>query len=509
MNLSSMLESAAGRFPGRTAIVFEGGRVTFGELEEEANRVAGGLLRLGLKKGDRVAMIQSSHPRFVATFFGIMKAGGIAVPLDSRYIADELASLFDDCRPAALFIDERPLASLLPAMSRFESLKHIVTSGEPTGGRFIRYEKLTAGPFPGPAAPLDPEDIAVISYTGGPTLRPHGVALSHRSIATEAINSTEVFRQTENDVILQFALPMYHQFGLTAVLLASVHKGSTIVMVSGTGRSIDSFMQAVQREKGTIYFAVPYVYSLMINVARREGIRYDLSSLRLCISGGAPLEPVVIDTFRKYFGLKILDIYGQTESVSQITVSPIDGSGPTGSSGRPMPCWEVKIFDEEDHELPPGQVGEVVARGPMMTGYYNKPAATARALRNGWLHTGDIGRIDKDGFLYITARRRKVLILKGQNIFPEDIEAVLISHGAVAAARILGVPDIIRGETVKALIRLEPGARIAEAEIRQYCQGRMADYKLPRDIEFVEVIPEALPTWTRPDPATAGLALGE
>jgi long-chain acyl-CoA synthetase len=507
MDLSSMLENAAGRFPGRTAIVFEGSRVNFGELEEEASRVAGGLVRLGLKKGDRVAMIQSSHPRFVTTFFGIMKAGGIAVPLDSRYIADELASLFDDCRPAALFIDEQPLASLLPAMSRFESLKHIVTCGGPTGGHFVPYEKLTAGSSPRPAAPIDPGDIAVISYTGGPTLRPHGVALSHRSIATEAVNSAEVFRQTENDVLLQFALPMYHQFGLTAVLLASVHKGSTIVMVSGTGRSIDSFMQAVQREKGTIYFAVPYVYSLMINVARREGIRYDLSSLRLCISGGAPLEPVIIDTFRKYYGKKILDIYGQTESVSQITVSPIDGSGPTGSSGRPMPCWEIKIFDEDDHELPPDHEGEIVARGPMMTGYYNKPAATARALRNGWLHTGDVGRIDRDGFLFITARRRKVLILKGQNIFPEDIEAVLISHSAIAGARILGVPDIVRGETVKALIRLKPGARVTEAEIRQYCQGRMADYKLPRDIEFVEVLPEAVPTWNRPDPATAGFAL--
>ncbi len=508
MNLSSILDSAAKRFPGKTAIICEGRRITFGELEDEANRVAGGLLKLGIKKGDRVAMIQASNPQFVTTFFGIMKAGGIAVPLDSRYVADELASLFDDCRPAALVIEDPPLESLLSALPRFNSIKHVITFGKSAAGNLVQFKELIADspPLP-PDTPIDPDDIAIISYTGGPTLRPHGVVLSHRSVHTEAINSAEVFRQTEDDVLLQFALPMYHQFGLTAVLLASVHKGNAILMVPGTGRSIASFMQAVEQERGTIYMGVPYIYSLMINVARREGVQHDLSSLRLCISGGAPLEPVVIDMFRKYYGLKIIDIWGQTESVCQITVSPIDGTGPIGSSGRPMPCWEIKIFDEYDNELPPDQEGEIVVRGPVMTGFYNKPAATAYALRNGWLHTGDIGRIDRDGFLFITARRRKMLILKGQNIFPEDIEAVLVSHPAIAAAKVIGIPDIVRGETVKALVRLEPGKNTNEVEIRQYCQGRMADYKLLREIEFVEAVPEAVPNWTRPDPATAGFAL--
>jgi long-chain acyl-CoA synthetase len=503
-----MLETAAGRFARKTAVIYEGRRITFRELDAEADRVAAGLKGLGVKKGDRVATIQASNPRFAATFFGIMKAGGIAVPLDSRYVADELASLFDDCQPVALFIEDPPLASLLPALPRFGSIKHIVTMGGPEEGGCIPYEKLVAGSQPPRTdTPIDPEDIAIISYTGGPTLRPHGVALSHRSVATEAVCSADTFRQTADDVILQFALPMYHQFGLTAVLLASVHTGSAIVMVPGTGRSIASFMQAVEREKGTIYMAVPYIYSLMINVARREGIKHDLSSLRLCISGGAPLEPIVVDMFQKYYGRKIVDIYGQTESVCQITVAPIDGSGPTGSSGRAMACWEMKIFDEDDNEMPPDQEGEIVVRGPVMTGFYNKPAATARALRNGWLHTGDIGKLDRDGFLFITARKRRMLILKGQNIFPEDIEAVLLGHPDVAGAKVLGVPDVIRGETVKALVRLKPGKTAAAAEIRQYCQGRLADYKLPREIEFVEVMPETVPLWTRPAPTTVEFAM--
>jgi long-chain acyl-CoA synthetase len=178
---------------------------------------------------------------------------------------------------------------------------------------------------------------------------------------------------------------------------------------------------------------------------------------------------------------------------------PIDGSGRVGSSGKALPCWEIKIFDETDNELPPDREGEIVTRGPVMTGFYNKPEATAKIIRNGWLHTGDIGRMDEDGFLYITGRKRKMLILKGQNIFPADIEEVLSTHHKIAEAKVMGVIDIIRGETVKALVKLKPGEKATEQEIRQYCQGRVADYKLPREIEFVDTMPAMIPLWRRPE----------
>jgi len=236
----------------------------------------------------------------------------------------------------------------------------------------------------------------------------------------------------------------------------------------------------------------------MINVARREGIKHDLSSLRLLASGGAPLEPVIINRFKECYGFDIRDIYGQTESVCHATVMPIDGTGKIGSSGKPISCWEIKIFDDNDKELPPGREGEIVLRGPVMTGFYNKPEATAKALRNGWLHTGDIGYLDADGYLFITARKRRMLILKGQNIFPADIEEVLASHPKVAKARVMGRIDLVRGETVKALVRLKIGEKLTEHELRQYCQGRMADYKLPREIVFVDVMPVAIPLWRRP-----------
>jgi long-chain acyl-CoA synthetase len=494
-----MLEHAAARYGDKTAIIFHEKRVTFAGIEADSNRVARALLQIGVKKGDRVAMLQSSNPEFVAVFFGIIKVGGIAVPLDSRYVPDELDALFNDCRPVALVVEDLPWQTLLPEIGRFAAIKHIITVNVAPDARFVDFQKILAeNPPESVDVPINPEDIAVISYTGGPTFKPHGVALSHRSICAEVASSTVTFRQTENDVMMLFALPMYHQFGLTAVMLGSIYIGNPVVVVPGTGRSVDSFMEAVQREKGTIYCGVPYIYSLMINVARREGIKHDLSSLRVWASGGAPLEPVVIRLFREYYGFNIADVYGQTETVCHITMMPLDGTGPVGSSGLPLPCWQIKIFDDNDGELPPGQEGEIVVRGPVMSGFYGKPAATAKVIRNGWLHTGDTGSIDENGFLFITGRVRRMLILKGQNIFPADIEAVLEKHPGIAAAKVMGVIDLVRGETIKALVRLKPGIKATEQEIRQYCQGRLADYKLPRDVEFVEKMPEQIPLWKRP-----------
>lgn len=498
MDLESMLERTVARFGGKTAIVIGERRVPYAELEDSANRVAHALREMGVVKGDRVATIQSSSPEFVTVFFGIMKAGGIAVPLDARYVADELVSLFDDCQPKVLVAENPPLEALVPALPRFKTIRHVIDMSAQDDGQFPSYRQIMAScPATRVNVPVAPDDIAIISYTGGPTGNPHGVALSHRSVSTEAITSGDVIHQTEKDVLIGFALPMYHQFGLTSVLLGSIAKGSTVVVVPGTGRSIHNFMEAVEREKGTIYMGVPYIYALMINVAKREGIKHDLSSLRLCLAGGAPLEIPVIEQFRQYYGMNVLDVWGQTESVSHVTVAPIDGTGKKGASGKAMPCWEMKIFDDDDRELPPNETGEIVLRGPVMTGFYHKPQATAAALRNGWLHTADIGRIDEDGELFITGRKRRMLILKGQNIFPGDIEEVLLTHPKIAEVKVTGVQDMVRGETVKAFIRLKPGETATEQEIRQFCHNRMADYKLPREITFTEAVPEITPLWTR------------
>ncbi|MDD5337907.1 MAG: AMP-binding protein [Dehalococcoidales bacterium] len=498
MILSSIPKNTARRLGGKTALVYGDRRIPFAAFEDDSNRFANALVKLGVKTGDRVAMLQNSGPEFIVVFFGIMKAGAIAVPLDSRYVADELASLFNDCTPVLAVSEAALTKPLLEALPRSPSVKNIITVGEGADGQQIRYEKLIKE---NPSTPVKvkvaPEDIAIISYTGGPTFHPHGVALTHQSLVTEVISSVETFEQTEDDVFMLFALPMYHQFGLTAVLLASFYTGNTVVGVPGTGRSIESFMETIEREKGTVYCGVPYIYSLMINVAKRAGIKYNLSSLRLLASGGAPLEPIVIKQFKQYYGLDIRDIYGQTESICHCTVMPIHGTGKIGSSGKTLSCWEMKIFDANDNELPPGQEGEIVLRGPLMHSFWNQPQKTAEILRNGWLHTGDVGYIDEEGYLFITARSRRMIVLKGQNVFPSDIEAVIQTHPAVAEVKVGGVIDLTRGETISAYVKLKPGAAVTEHDLRQYCQGKMADYKLPRDIEFVDVMPDVLPLWRR------------
>lgn len=505
MNLKAMLDDTVRRAGVKTAMVMGERRISFAHLDEDSNRFARALVKMGVKKGDRVAMIQASNPEFATVFYGIMKAGGIAVPLDARYVADELVNIFNDCLPRVLVAENTPLKALLPDLRRFKSVKHIISIDPSIEAKFTSYQEIMAKSPPTPVdVKIGPDDTAVISYTGGPTQRPQGVVLAHGNICTEAITSADVFRQTDKDVVMQFALPLYHQFGLAAVLISSIYKGSTIVMVPGTGRSVDSFMEAVEREKGTIYMGVPYIYSLMINVARREGIQHDLSSLRLCISGGAPLEPVVVQFFKKLYGFEIHDLYGQTETICEVTICPLDNSCPSTSSGKPLPCWEMKIFDENDNELPPDTEGEIVVKGPTMAEFYNKPEATAKVMRHGWLHTGDMGRIDKDGFLFITGRKRRMLILKGQNIFPADIEEVMATHPKIAQVKIEGVIDILRGETVRALVRLKSGETATGLEIRQFCQGRMADYKLPREVQFVDKMPGEIPLWRRPKSVETG-----
>ncbi len=497
-NLGSLLENTVKRVGTKTVLVYGERRISFASVDEDSNKFAQGLLKLGVKKGDRVAMLQNSSPEFAIVFFAIMKVGGIAVPLDTRYVADELISLCNDCTPSIIISENALLEPLLKALPKCPSIKHIISVGDDAPQQFTNYTQIIKGNKSTTVKiNIELDDIAVISYTGGPTYHPHGVAISHRSLINEVISSVETFEQTENDVFMLFALPMYHQFGLTAVLLASVYTGNTIVVVPGTGRSIESFMEAVEREKGTVYCGVPYIYSLMINVARRAGIKHNLSSLRLLASGGAPLEPIVINQFKRYYGIDIRDIYGQTESICHCTVMPIHGTGKIGSSGKTLRCWEMKIFDENDIELPPGQEGEIVLRGPFMNGFWNQPKETAEVLRNGWLHTGDIGWMDKEGYLFITARKRRMIVLKGQNVFPSDIEAVLQKHGKVAEVKVIGTIDLVRGETIKALVRLKTGEKVTEQEIRQYCQGRLADYKLPREIEFVDVMPKDLPLWRR------------
>ena len=489
--LRLMLERTASLYSEKTAIVLGEQRLSYADLDEASNKVANALVKLGVKKGDRVAMLLSNSPEYVAIYFGTVKIGAVAVTLDVKYKTNELSYLFDDSLPKILVGESPTLEPLIPVLSRFQSIEHVIDVSSSNKEQVMSYQEIMATSpghllEPGP----EPEDAALIAYTSGPTFNPRGVVLSHNSLVLEAIMSADGFQQTDNDIMMLYALPMHHVFGLVASLLGSVYKGSTVVIVPGTGLSIKSFIAAIEREKGTMFLGVPYIFALAIDIAEKEGIENDVSSLRLCSSSGAPLSTDIMHRFKRHFGYDIINCWGMTEAVCHVSCQPANGTGKPDSVGKPLPGWQVKVIDSSGCELPPNQVGELVIKGPIMKEYYHNSQATSEVIKDGWLHSGDIGTADEEGNLYITGRKKDMIIAKGQNIYPGDIESILESHPRVAEAAVLGIQDDMRGEVVGAVISLKEGEWATEQEIKGFCHEHLINYKVPKKIMFLDSLPK-------------------
>jgi long-chain acyl-CoA synthetase len=489
VNLRVMLEQATKRYGSKAAIVMGDNRLSYTQLDENSNKVANALLGMGVSKGDRVAMLLSNSPEFVVTYFGVVKMGGIAVLLDTKYKLAELTSLFADCQPKVLVAESQFLEHVAPSLANFKSITRVIKV-DADGGQFLSYEQVmaTASAAPVTVAVAD-EDTAHIAYTSGPSFNPRGVAVSHQALVREAAISGDGFKQTDKDIVVLFALPMHHAFGMVVILLTAVTKGSAVVIVPGL--SISSLMEVIEKERATIFMAVPFVHSLIVSAIEAEGIKCDLSSIRLWGTAGAAIPPRIAQKIRHYLGLNAVDFWGMTESTAQVTCQPVDGGGKPGSVGRALPGWELKIVDDAGRELPPNQPGGIIVRGPIMKGYYNNPKATAEVVKNGWLYTGDVGEVDGEGWLFLLAARKKdVIIAKGQNIYPSDIEYVLATNPKVAEVAVVGVRDEMRGETPKAIIRLKAGEVATEQEIKKFCLGRLANYKVPREVIFTNSLPK-------------------
>ncbi len=486
MNLRLMLEEAVRKYGTKTALVMEDRRISFSQLNEDSNRVANALIKLGVKKGDRVAILLSNSLEFINVYLGITKCGAIAVPLDTKYKRLELNALFTNCQPKALFIESAIMEGLAPALSRFSSILHVI---DINGSKpYLDYSRLVAeSSTENIDIAIQPDDVAHIAYTSGPTLTPRGVMLPHQSLVTETAIAAGAFKQTDKDVVILFALPLHHAFGLVVILLPSIYCGSTVVILPGL--SISSLIETIEREKATMFMAVPFVYALINEMAEEKGLEHDLSSLRFCGSAGAALPPDVARTFERHLGMKIIDFWGQTESSAFIPCQSLNGTAKPGSVGKALPGWQVKIVDKDGRELPANHIGEIIARGPYLKGIYNNPQATARLLRNGWLYTGDLARIDDEGNVFLFGNSKGMLISKGQNIYPGDIETILTLHPKIAEAAAVGIPDETRGQVVGAAIRLKPGQVITEQEIKHFCLEHLANYKVPKQIIFVNTLP--------------------
>jgi long-chain acyl-CoA synthetase len=491
LNLALMLRESARSHPEKPALLFDGGRVSYAELDAASDRFAAGLLARGLAPGDTVALQLPNVPQFVVAYFGILKAGCVVVPMNVLYKAGEVAYVLGDS-DARLLVTWAGVADEAAKGAAEAGLPDVVvlnTPGVPSAAVGRPFEQLLATPVSGPP-PLhqsDPGDTAVIVYTAGTTGRPKGAELSHFQLFMNADTPGRLFGIRDDDVVLT-VLPLFHVFGLSSILDVCVRFAATMSLVPRFDAT--KVLGVIQRDRVTVFEGVPTMYIALLNHPDRGA--YDLSSLRVGVSGGAPIPAEVIDEFEREFGILILEGYGLSETASTTTFNVSAEERRVYSVGKPIYGVEVQVWDAEGRARPPGRehVGELVVRGVnVMRGYHGQPAATAEAMAGGWFHTGDLGYIDVDGFVFVVDRKKELIIRGGYNVYPREVEDVLYTHPAVAEAAVVGVPDERLGQEVKAFVALRPGQRATEEELIGHVRERVASYKYPRSVEFREHLP--------------------
>ncbi len=483
MNLAHILEDTARRNPAAPALIFGHETITYGDLIKRVKRLAGALAGLGLGEGSRVALLMRNVPEFIVSYYAVLSMGGTVVPLCYMCLAEEVEKIVCDCATDTLITNFEfdDVVKQLRASSCAQ-LTRIIVSDCPELEDVINYQKLMEeAPDDFSVVERKGGDVAVLLYapTGAKVVR--GCMLTHDNLRSNIEMVVEAAGFVPEDVFMG-VLPFFAAYGQTVVMNASLCAGSRLVLQ-------ESFipgevLKAIQQEKVTVFCGVPTMYVYIIN--HPLIYQYDLSSVRLWICGGAPLNREIFERWNNELGFKILEGYGLTEASPAVTMQPKEGVLKPGSVGKPLSGIEVRIVSEEGHELESGEVGEVIIRGPnLMKGYFEKPEETAAALRDGWLYTGDMGYLDEDGYLYIVGRKKDLIIRGGFNIYPREIEEVLVSHPLITEAAVVGVPNKYLGEEVQAYVKLKPGSQLTEEQILEFCEEKLPYYKTPKFIKFV------------------------
>ena len=488
-NLAVMLRETASVSPGKPVAVYAGGKLTYGELDVLSDRLAAGLDSAGLRPGDPVALQLPNIPQFLVAYFGILKAGGVVVPLNVMLKAREVEFQLEDSASRMLITWEGILGEAAKGAAA-AGVRDIYAVGHADANAdALPFERLLAvGTSERWLVPREPADTAVIVYTSGTTGRPKGAELTHIGLYMNADIPGRLFDIQADDVVIT-ALPLFHVFGLSSIMNVCVRFGCTMSLIPRF--DAETALTAIQRDGATIFEGVPTMFVALLSCPDLDN--YDTSSMRVAISGGASIPGPVLDAFEERFGVVILEGYGMTETASTTTFNKSETDRRAYSVGKPIWGTRTEVWDADGNRLPAGNthVGEVVTCGlHVMKGYLNNPEATAEAFTGGWLHTGDLGYFDEDGYLFIVSRKKELIIRGGYNVYPSEIEDVLHSHPAVAEAAVIGIPDDRLGEEVVAFVKLQADAALLAADLIAYCRERMAAYKYPRVIEFRDELPK-------------------
>jgi long-chain acyl-CoA synthetase len=486
-SLAELLPEAAAEHGDAVALVAGKRRITFRELDERVRRAAAALQELGVQPGDRVALVSSNTPAFVEALHGTLRAGAVAAPLNVLSTPEELGAMLADAEARVVVVDRAYLPSVLAVRDRLGSLDQILVTGGRAPRRTVSFERQVgrAGEPSEPRIGLD--DLAVLAYTAGTTARPKGAMLTHGNLTAnlDQIFQVPALRETEADVVLA-ALPLFHIFGLNAVLGVAIRGCATLVLVERFEPA--ATLDLVVRERVTILPGAPPMFAGWLRAA--QGRDVDLSSVRLAVSGAAPLPGELLEAFRERFGITIQEGYGLTETAPAVTTNALGEEGRPDSIGQVLPGVEVRLVDEHGRDVEDGDPGEIVVRGPnVFRGYWGRPQETDGAFRDGWFLTGDVAYRDEDGYLHIVDRRKDLVIVSGFNVFPKEVEESIMRHPAVAECAVIGVPDDRTGEAIKAIVVPGPGETVTEEDVLDHCRDLLARFKWPRDVEIAAQLP--------------------
>jgi long-chain acyl-CoA synthetase len=517
-NLARLLADAARDYPHAPAFHFEGRTTSYAELAEQAWRFAGALAGLGVTKGTRVGLILPNSPQVIVAFFATLRLGGVVVLNNPLYTEPELEHQLGDAGVEVLVCLDLLYERVKPLRQRLGIREVIVTSmldelpalkrvlapytrqGREASATISRDEpvqrwrELLRRVDDKPReAEVDPSsDLALLQYTGGTTGVAKGVMLSHANLSANVEQVRAWFPDADpGHEVMMAVLPFFHVYGLTVCLLLGVRLRAALVLLPRF--NLSAVVASIDRLRPTLFPGVPSMYVAINNAVADGG--HDLSSIKACLSGAAPLPLEVAERFERFSGGRLVEGYGLSESSPVALANPIYGKRKAGTIGMPLPDTLASVVDPDDpsRALPPGQSGELALRGPqVMLGYWNRPEETAQVLRDGWLLTGDMAVMDEEGYFTIVDRKKDLIIAGGYNIYPREVEEVLYQHPKIQEACVAGVPDPYRGETVKAFVVLRPGERATSEEIREFAKGRLAAYKVPRSVEFRDELPKTL-----------------